>query len=1029
MNTTRLAVLSLLCCVSIPHPAVAAPIKAAYFYGYMSQSHMDSLAAAGFNRAVIKNVGDSLGARQLTEYRGWLDRGRRLGIEVAPSWSLQARSRLNSLPTRRRYTWSGSQVEPDVGCPADSTFWRSVLYDRAKEMLRAFPELRHLMVDLEIYTGTRTHYDSGPCYCPWCQDEYSRAIAGRDPRHIPTREAFQEVQVQNILTTLLRRIVVEHPGIEMSFFDLDLPWSVHKAMCRALATTGLKTTNFTERTYTIAASGVPAARSALQAAGLSAPVIAGLHLKKFSPADLPGITRIVLDVADGCFIFTTYSLWENPAKLSGAYTLPASATAYWKSLGSALLRPELTPASMTLDGATATQGARLGYRFTIHNRGGVPAPPSRWTLRAGGATLASGEAAIPPRDSVVVAGSVAVGLTVGDHQLSLVVDDAAQVLEDDEANNSVVRGIVVVAPPPPVNLPFPSTPVLDNFNRSSGALGSRWTGTTSGAGVSSSRYKPLVSGAVATVWDTEFGADQEAYVTFDDVASSGPKQGLLLKVQGPAVEAGAVEVRYDAVQRKVFAATYTPGRGWEDRGPGIAVKFSDDDVLGARALSNGDVEAFRNGVKLGRWSVAGWAWAAFGGRIGISLNNSSGTRFEDFAGGTLTGAGPAPNRPPIAKATATPASGMAPLVVSLSSAGTVDPDGDALAVSWSLGNGGSSTSANPTASYPTGIHRAILTVTDGRGGVDADTVVVSAIAPGVFPTTPVVDDFSRPNGPLAGRWTGSVAGVQESYGRFKPTTSAAITAIWDGKVMAPDQEAYATFLEAASASPRQGLLLKVQGLMVESGAIEVRYDDVKRQVFVHTFTPGQGWQQRGAGVAVRLVDDDVLGARALSNGDVDVFRNGAKLGRWSVAGWPYAALGGRIGIALENAIETRIDFFGGGSFDLAAARNAMRDPSEAGGGVASLPPALEFAGVTPHPVVSASTVRFGLPQESIARLRAFDVTGRHVATLADGLLSAGWHTLRWDGRGLDGAPLPAGVYLLRLDAGGAGLTRKAVLAR
>src|SRR5207244_59589 len=111
-------------------PASGAPVRASYFYSYMDADHIDSLAGAGFNRAVIKCIQDSLGTRGATELRGFLSRAAGLGIEVVPEWSLQATSRLAALPTTRRYTWGGT-VENNVGCPLDSSFWRSALRDRA----------------------------------------------------------------------------------------------------------------------------------------------------------------------------------------------------------------------------------------------------------------------------------------------------------------------------------------------------------------------------------------------------------------------------------------------------------------------------------------------------------------------------------------------------------------------------------------------------------------------------------------------------------------------------------------------------------------------------------------------------------------------------------------------------------------------------------------------------------------------------------------------------------------------------------
>lgn len=179
---------------------------------------------------------------------------------------------------------------------------------------------------------------------------------------------------------------------------------------------------------------------------------------------------------------------------------------------------------------------------------------------------------------------------------------------------------------------FPSAPVLDNFNRSSGALGAQWLGAGD-AEISSKHFKPKSSKYIATIWGAPaLGADQEAYVTLYDVTSSGPRQGLLMKVQGESVEAGGLEVRYDGAQRKVLVASYTPGRGWEDRG-GLSVKLGGGDVLGARAFANGLVEVYRNKSKLGTVSVADWIYADRGGRIGLTLQNATSTRFDDFGGG------------------------------------------------------------------------------------------------------------------------------------------------------------------------------------------------------------------------------------------------------------------------------------------------------------------------------------------------------------------------------------------------------------
>jgi hypothetical protein len=66
----------------------------------------------------------------------------------------------------------------------------------------------------------------------------------------------------------------------------------------------------------------------------------------------------------------------------------------------------------------------------------------------------------------------------------------------------------------------------------------------------------------------------------------------------------------------------------------------------------------------------------------------------------------------------------------------------------------------------------------------------------------------------------------------------------------------------------------------------------------------------------------------------------------------------------------------------------------------------------PNPFNPATAIRFSLSAPRHVRLAVFDVTGREVAMLVDGLRSPGFHTVRFDAAGL-----PGGVYFYRLDAG------------
>ena len=88
------------------------------------------------------------------------------------------------------------------------------------------------------------------------------------------------------------------------------------------------------------------------------------------------------------------------------------------------------------------------------------------------------------------------------------------------------------------------------------------------------------------------------------------------------------------------------------------------------------------------------------------------------------------------------------------------------------------------------------------------------------------------------------------------------------------------------------------------------------------------------------------------------------------------------------------------------------------------PPAGPALSVFPNPTRGAATSVLALPAAADARLAVYDVLGREVAVLHDGLLPSGDHHFR-----LGGAALPAGVYLLRAEAAGATVTARVAVVR
>jgi hypothetical protein len=89
----------------------------------------------------------------------------------------------------------------------------------------------------------------------------------------------------------------------------------------------------------------------------------------------------------------------------------------------------------------------------------------------------------------------------------------------------------------------------------------------------------------------------------------------------------------------------------------------------------------------------------------------------------------------------------------------------------------------------------------------------------------------------------------------------------------------------------------------------------------------------------------------------------------------------------------------------------------------------ELAAPAPNPAPGAVDVRFSTPSRGPVTVAVYDVAGRRVRTLLDGVLAAGTHVRVWDGRTDDGAHAANGVYFVRLQADGLTQTRKAALRR
>jgi Mg-chelatase subunit ChlD len=184
---------------------------------------------------------------------------------------------------------------------------------------------------------------------------------------------------------------------------------------------------------------------------------------------------------------------------------------------------------------------------------------------------------------------------------------------------------------------FPTSPILDNFNRLDGAIGTNWLGNKSRYRIYNNQLRLTYFGTATDIfWKNAFGADQEAYVTFTKISTTTKEQSLLLKARSNRTWGdGVLEVQYNPLLNTVQVWTWEWPKGWVKYGDDIPVAFVDGDVFGARARADGIVEIYRNGELIGTRDVTSWKFYDKGGYIGLWILGTRNTVLDDFGGGTV----------------------------------------------------------------------------------------------------------------------------------------------------------------------------------------------------------------------------------------------------------------------------------------------------------------------------------------------------------------------------------------------------------
>jgi len=204
-------------------------------------------------------------------------------------------------------------------------------------------------------------------------------------------------------------------------------------------------------------------------------------------------------------------------------------------------------------------------------------------------------------------------------------------------------------------VPFPTTSLLDNFNRANGALGSNWTagtitGETGAPTIVSNTAQGGTSGSsLSANWNvTSFGPDSEVYATVTSKITSGLSSGMQLRARYNAGSKNTYTVYAEAdTGTDTWTLFKVSNSAYSQLGATFSQEFAVGDAIGLSVVGT-TLTAY--------YKASGGSWTALttrtdstfsaAGLIGMELEPGSGTfgSWDDFGGGTVVTATAVPPR-------------------------------------------------------------------------------------------------------------------------------------------------------------------------------------------------------------------------------------------------------------------------------------------------------------------------------------------------------------------------------------------------